>query len=127
MLLVVFGALVATGLPLVVADSVSSPEFRRRFRPDEPCVVLAGHPSLRGGDARHAAIATDADGADLLRRAAVVAIGGITPDNAAPVIQAGADDFLPKSDLTTSVLERSLRHAAARRRGGAARCRGSRP
>lgn len=46
-----------------------------------------------------------------MRRAAVVAIGGITPDNAAPVIQAGADSIA----VISALFEAPDIRAAARR------------
>ncbi|MDY0308562.1 MAG: thiamine phosphate synthase [Castellaniella sp.] len=46
-----------------------------------------------------------------MRRAAIVAIGGITPDNAAPVIQAGADSIA----IISALFEAPDIRAAARR------------
>lgn len=74
----------------------------------KPHADRAGLDIIRAGrELADSRVATSADG----KRVAVVAIGGITPDNAAPLVEAGADSIA----LITGLFEAADIHTAASR------------
>ncbi len=97
---------------LIGCSCYDQPELAaRRLREDADYIAFGAlYPSSVKPDAVHATLDHVRAGRRLaeaqvavptsgMRRAAVVAIGGITPDNAAPVIQAGADSIAVISAL----------------------------
>lgn len=74
----------------------------------KPDAVRAGLDVIRAGrELADSRVATSANG----KRVAVVAIGGITPDNAAPLVEAGADSIA----LITGLFDAADIHSAASR------------
>ncbi|MFC4296635.1 thiamine phosphate synthase [Castellaniella hirudinis] len=106
---------------LIGCSCYDQPELAaRRLREDADYIAFGAlYPSGVKPDAVRATLdhvragraLTEAPTAGGTRRAAVVAIGGITPDNAAPVIQAGADSIA----VISALFDAPDIHAAARR------------